>query len=56
MDLIKGRRGLEEEGENVENMLIVAKERQRAIRIRYGNKSLPTKEQNELERLVDEER
>ncbi|CAO3678345.1 unnamed protein product [Rhizopus stolonifer] len=56
MDLIKGRKGLEEEGENVENMLIVAKERQRAIRIRYGNKSLPTKEQNELERLVDEER
>ena len=54
--MIKGKKGLEEEGEDVENRLIASRERQRAIKVKYGNKSVPVKEQRELDRLEDEER
>ncbi|KAG1147725.1 hypothetical protein G6F37_005141 [Rhizopus arrhizus] len=56
IDMIKGKKGLEEEGEDVENRLIASRERQRAIKVKYGNKSVPVKEQRELDRLEDEER
>lgn len=56
MDLMKGRRRLEDESEDVENRLIAAKERQRAIKAKYANRSLPVKEQRELDELEDEER
>jgi LMBR1 domain-containing protein 1 len=36
--------------------LIASRERQRAIKVKYGNKSVPVKEQRELDRLEDEER
>lgn len=53
---MKGRRRLEDESEDVENRLIAAKERQRAIKAKYANRSLPVKEQRELDELEDEER
>lgn len=53
---MKGRRRLEDESEDVENRLIAAKERQRAIMAKYANRSLPVKEQRELDELEDEER
>lgn len=54
--MIKGRKGIDAENEDVENRLAATKERQRVIKSRYIGRNMPNKEQTVLETLEDEER
>ncbi|KAI8329257.1 hypothetical protein EDC96DRAFT_529615 [Choanephora cucurbitarum] len=54
--MIKGRQGIDAEIEDVENRLTATKERQRVLKSRYSNRSIPAREQRELEELEDQER
>lgn len=56
ISLIKGRKGIEAEQEDVDNRLAANKERQRVIRARYFNKNMPKADTELLESLEDEER
>ncbi|KAI9258776.1 hypothetical protein BDA99DRAFT_514103 [Phascolomyces articulosus] len=58
MNMIKGRRRLEAENEDVDNRLAVNRERQREIQSRYTgtNKPISARDQRELDNLDDEER
>ncbi|KAI7847258.1 hypothetical protein BDC45DRAFT_23226 [Circinella umbellata] len=58
MNMIKGRRRIESENEDVDNRLAVNRERQREIQSRYTgtNKPISTRDQRELDNLDDEER
>lgn len=55
-DLIKGKKHIDAESEDVENRLVAAQERQRAIRMQKTNKVIQNRDQRELEALEDEER
>lgn len=56
--MIKGRRRLEAETEDVDNSLAVNRERQREIQAHYAgtNKPISGRDQRELDNLDDEER
>ncbi|KAI8330549.1 hypothetical protein BD560DRAFT_341788 [Blakeslea trispora] len=54
--MIKGCQGIDAEIEDVENRLTATKERQRVLKSRYSNRSIPAREQRELEELEDQER
>ncbi|KAI9321887.1 hypothetical protein BX666DRAFT_1906684 [Dichotomocladium elegans] len=56
--MIKGRRRLESEKNDLDNKLAVNRERQREIRARYGgvSKIMNVRDQSELDRLEDEAR
>lgn len=56
--MIKGRRKIEAENEDVDTRLAVVRERQRAIQSKYAgsNKLLTERDQRNLENLEDEER
>ncbi|KAI8141821.1 putative LMBR1 domain protein [Fennellomyces sp. T-0311] len=58
MNMIKGRRRIEAEGEDVDNRLAVTRERQRELQARYTgtNKPISARDQRELDNLDDEER
>ena len=58
MNMIKGRRRIESENEDVDNRLAVNRERQREIQSRYTgtNKPINTRDERELDNLDDEER
>jgi LMBR1 domain-containing protein 1 len=56
LNMIKGRRRIDAESEDVENRLTASRERQRVLRSKYMNRSIPNREQRELEELEDEER
>lgn len=58
LDLIKGRKGIEAENEDVENRLTASRERQRVLRSKYSGRShhMSSRNQRELEELEDEER
>lgn len=56
LNMIKGRQHIEAESEDVENRLTASRERQRVLRSKYMNRSIPNREQRELEELEDEER
>lgn len=57
-NMIKGRRKIEAENEDVDTRLAVVRERQRAIQSKYAgsNKLLTERDQRNLENLEDEER
>ncbi|KAG0167916.1 hypothetical protein DFQ30_005504 [Apophysomyces sp. BC1015] len=57
MNMIKGRRGLDAENEDVENRLVAVRERQRALQAKYvgANKPSSSRDQREIENLEDEE-
>ncbi|KAJ8661173.1 hypothetical protein O0I10_002921 [Lichtheimia ornata] len=57
-NLIKGRRRIEAETEDVDNSLAVNRERQREIQAHYAgtNKPISSRDQRELDNLDDEER
>lgn len=57
-NMIKGRRKLEAENEDVNTRLAVVRERRRAIESKYAgsSKTLTTRDQRDLENLEDEER
>jgi hypothetical protein len=44
------------ESDDVENRLTASRERQRVLRAKYLNRSVPGRDQRELEALEDEER
>lgn len=56
--MIKGRRRIEAETEDVDNSLAVNRERQREIQAHYAgtNKPISSRDQRELDNLDDEER
>jgi LMBR1 domain-containing protein 1 len=56
--LIKGRKRLDIENEDVDNQLAVVRERQRALQAKYSgnNKVMTTHDYRNLENLEDEER
>ncbi|KAI8065024.1 hypothetical protein BDF21DRAFT_346581, partial [Thamnidium elegans] len=56
ISLIKGRKGIDAENEDVENRLAATKEKLRVLRSRYIGKSMSSKDQRNLEELEDEER
>lgn len=56
LNMIKGRKRIDAESEDVENRLTASRERQRGLRSKYMNRSIPNREQRELEELEDEER
>ncbi|KAI9360639.1 hypothetical protein BD770DRAFT_341643 [Pilaira anomala] len=56
ISLIKGRKGIDAENEDVENRLAATKERLRVLRSRYIGRTMPNKDQRALEDLEDEER
>ncbi|KAI9031816.1 hypothetical protein CLU79DRAFT_808706 [Phycomyces nitens] len=56
MTLIKGRRRIESENEDVDNRLVVIRERIRALGAKFsGTRKIPVHEQREIENLNDEE-
>lgn len=57
-NMIKGRRRIDAENDDVDNRLAVTRERQRAIQAKYAgnNATLSGRDQRELENLEDEER
>ncbi|KAL0073484.1 hypothetical protein J3Q64DRAFT_1775937 [Phycomyces blakesleeanus] len=57
LTLIKGRRRIETENEDVDNRLIVIRERVRALKAKYfgSTRKIPAHEQREIENLADEE-
>ncbi|KAI8645542.1 hypothetical protein BD408DRAFT_411600 [Parasitella parasitica] len=56
ISLIKGRKRIDAEGEDVENRLTATRERQRVIQSKYINRAMPVKDQREMEELQDQER
>ncbi|CAO3656079.1 unnamed protein product [Mucor hiemalis] len=56
ISLIKGRKHIDAENEDVENRLTATKERQRAIRSKHSGRNIPHREQKELDDLEDLER
>jgi LMBR1 domain-containing protein 1 len=54
--MIKGRQRIDAEGEDVENRLTATRERQRVLRSKYINRTMPNRDQREIEELEDEER
>ncbi|KAI9494203.1 LMBR1-like membrane protein-domain-containing protein [Zychaea mexicana] len=58
MNMIKGRRRLEAENQDVDNRLAVNRERQRELQARYTgtSKAISARDQRELDNLDDEER
>lgn len=56
ISLIKGRKGIDAENEDVENRLAATKEKLRVLRSRYIGKNMSSKDQRILEELEDEER
>ncbi|KAG2208519.1 hypothetical protein INT47_010215 [Mucor saturninus] len=56
ISLIKGRKGIDAEQEDVENRVAANKERQRVIRSRYIGRNMPKTEADVLDSLEDEER
>lgn len=56
ISMIKGRQRIDAEGEDVENRLTATRERQRVLRSKYINRTMPNRDQREIEELEDEER
>ncbi|CEP14813.1 hypothetical protein [Parasitella parasitica] len=56
ISLIKGRKHIDAEGQDVENRLTATRERQRVIQSKYVNRAMPAKDRREMEELQDQER
>jgi LMBR1 domain-containing protein 1 len=56
ISLIKGRKRIDVEREDVENRLVASKERQRVLESSYIGRTMPSRERRELEELQDEQR
>ncbi|KAI9476205.1 MAG: hypothetical protein EXX96DRAFT_576195 [Benjaminiella poitrasii] len=56
IQMIKGRKGIDAENEDIENRLTATRERQRVLLAKYMNRSIPSRDRRQLDELEDEER